>query len=175
MNRIAVAQEILKIAKELMAMEFPTDAAMKKYLREHPDADKSLHRVVKTDHGTISNYGTHAESLSHAVHYGLGSTPSHFRDKVEHEKETLSHLTPEHRKGVKSALVKKMDGIERDTKALVSKYQKKNSAVWDAKSLKSHLKGSTGDEENEDAGRVDAMEEQWNRYQSLSDALSRQH
>ena len=40
MNRIAVAQEILKIAKELMAMEFPTDAAMKKYLREHPGADK---------------------------------------------------------------------------------------------------------------------------------------
>jgi len=175
MNRIAVAQEILKIAKELMAMEFPTDAAMKKYLREHPDADKSLHRVVKTDHGTISNYGTHAESLSTTIHYGLGSTPSSHSEKHEHEKETLSHLTPEHRKGVQSAVFKKMDGIERDTKAMVSKYQKKNPAVWDAKSLKSHLKHSTGDEENEDKGRIEAMEEMYSRYRSLGKALSRQH
>lgn len=31
-------------------MEFPTEEAMRKYLKEHPGADKSLHRVVKTIH-----------------------------------------------------------------------------------------------------------------------------
>lgn len=45
MNRIAV--ELLKVAREVLSMEFPTDEAMKKYLDEHPDADKSLHHVKK--------------------------------------------------------------------------------------------------------------------------------
>jgi hypothetical protein len=35
MNRVAVAQEILKIAKELMAMEFDTEEEKKKYQQEH--------------------------------------------------------------------------------------------------------------------------------------------
>jgi hypothetical protein len=43
-----IASELLKVAQSLLAIEFPTDEAMKKYLREHPDADKRNHRVVKT-------------------------------------------------------------------------------------------------------------------------------
>ena len=35
MNRIVIASEILKIAKELMAIEFDTDAEKKKYQQEH--------------------------------------------------------------------------------------------------------------------------------------------
>ena len=42
-----IARELLAVAKELMAIEFPTQDAMKKYLDEHPDADKSNHRVVE--------------------------------------------------------------------------------------------------------------------------------
>jgi len=49
MNRIAVAQKLVKLARELMAIEFPTQDAMDKYLKEHPGADRSLHRVVKTE------------------------------------------------------------------------------------------------------------------------------
>ena len=45
MNNKKVAQELLRVAKELMATEFPTERAMKEYLQKHPDADKSKHRV----------------------------------------------------------------------------------------------------------------------------------
>lgn len=48
MNRIAVAQELLKIAKELAAMDFPTQDAMDTYHKEHPEADMSKHKVVTT-------------------------------------------------------------------------------------------------------------------------------
>jgi predicted RNA-binding Zn-ribbon protein involved in translation (DUF1610 family) len=37
------------VAHELMAIEFPTQDAYDKYMKEHPDADKSLHRVTKTE------------------------------------------------------------------------------------------------------------------------------
>lgn len=50
MNRIAMAQELVRMAKEVMAIEFPTQDAMDAYLKEHPDADRSNHRVVKEKH-----------------------------------------------------------------------------------------------------------------------------
>jgi hypothetical protein len=48
MNEMAVARELLRVAKELMSMDFPTQDAMDKYMKEHPDADKSNHKVVET-------------------------------------------------------------------------------------------------------------------------------
>ena len=48
MNRTAVAKELLAIAKDLLAMDFPTQDAYDKYMKEHPDADKSLHTVKET-------------------------------------------------------------------------------------------------------------------------------
>lgn len=48
MNRMVVASELLRIAKDLLAIEFPTQDAMDKYLKEHPDADRSNHKVVPT-------------------------------------------------------------------------------------------------------------------------------
>lgn len=48
MNRIMVAKELLKMAKELVSMDFPTQDAMDTYLKEHPDADRSNHKVVTT-------------------------------------------------------------------------------------------------------------------------------
>ena len=48
MNRMVVASELVRIAKDLLAMEFPTQDAMDKYLKEHPDADRSNHKVVPT-------------------------------------------------------------------------------------------------------------------------------
>ena len=48
MNKLAVARELLAIARELQAIEFPTQDAYDKYMKEHPGADKSLHRVVET-------------------------------------------------------------------------------------------------------------------------------
>jgi len=48
MNRIKVAQELVLLAKSLISMDFPTEEAMKKYLEEHPGADRTLHRVKET-------------------------------------------------------------------------------------------------------------------------------
>jgi hypothetical protein len=51
MNRIAVAQEILKLAKELMAIEFDTDAEKKKYQQEH-EVRPGTKLTVKKNKGT---------------------------------------------------------------------------------------------------------------------------
>jgi len=48
MNRIAVAQRLVKLARELMAIEFPTQEAFDKYMKEHPEGDRNNHSVVKT-------------------------------------------------------------------------------------------------------------------------------
>ena len=48
MNKRLVAKELLKMAKELLAIDFPTKDAMDKYLKDHPDADRSNHHVVET-------------------------------------------------------------------------------------------------------------------------------
>lgn len=49
MNKIKAAKELLKLARELLAVEFPTQDAMDTYLKEHPDADRSNHSVKKQD------------------------------------------------------------------------------------------------------------------------------
>ena len=45
MEKVRIASELVRIAKELISMEFPTKEAMDKYLKEHPEADKTLHHV----------------------------------------------------------------------------------------------------------------------------------
>jgi len=49
MNRQAVAAELVRIAESLTAIEFPTQDAYDKYMKEHPDADKSNHAVKRTE------------------------------------------------------------------------------------------------------------------------------
>jgi hypothetical protein len=44
--RDMIAQELLLIAKELMSMDFATKEEYDKYMKDHPDADKSKHHVV---------------------------------------------------------------------------------------------------------------------------------
>jgi hypothetical protein len=39
----------LEANDELVAKEFPTQEALKRYLQEHPNADKSKHKVNKKD------------------------------------------------------------------------------------------------------------------------------
>jgi hypothetical protein len=48
MDKRLVASELIKVAQSLLAIDFPTDRAMQVYLKEHPDADKRNHKVVKT-------------------------------------------------------------------------------------------------------------------------------
>ena len=54
MNRELVAKELLSIARELVAIEFPTQDAYDKYMKDHPDADKSKHKVVEQSESKLS-------------------------------------------------------------------------------------------------------------------------
>ena len=56
MNREAVINEMLRIAEELTAMDFSTQKQMDDYLKAHPDADKSKHKVVKHDKSDMSTH-----------------------------------------------------------------------------------------------------------------------
>ena len=48
MDRDLVASELMAVAKELQAFEFPTQDALDRYLKDHPAADKSKHKVKET-------------------------------------------------------------------------------------------------------------------------------
>ena len=53
MNRIALATEILKLAKELVSMDFDTEAEMKKYKQEH-DVRPGTKLTVKKDKSPVA-------------------------------------------------------------------------------------------------------------------------
>lgn len=59
MNDMIAARELMAAAK-LLAMDFPSQDSMDKYLKDHPDADKAKHKVVKHD---PSNPETHPANL----------------------------------------------------------------------------------------------------------------
>lgn len=42
-----VASELVQIAKDLMAAEFPSEHALEMYLKNHPGANKADHKVVE--------------------------------------------------------------------------------------------------------------------------------
>ena len=61
------------------AFEFPNDEALKKYLHEHPGADRSLHKVVK--HETPKTQGINTKSnpsdvANHLLYKGLMNNPT---------------------------------------------------------------------------------------------------
>lgn len=47
MDNRKIASRLLFMAKEVLGMDFPTQDAMDKYMKDHPDADRSNHKVVK--------------------------------------------------------------------------------------------------------------------------------
>jgi hypothetical protein len=51
MNTSKIASQLLFLAKEVLGMDFPTQDAFDKYMKEHPDANRSHHKVVKTNSG----------------------------------------------------------------------------------------------------------------------------
>lgn len=58
-----VARELAAVGRELMAIDFPTQDAFDKYMKDHPDADKTNHRVVETkkeEHLPSSGHHSHS-------------------------------------------------------------------------------------------------------------------
>jgi len=62
MDRQRVARELVKIAKSLVSIEFPSQDALDKYLKEHPAADKGNHSVKKTF--SLKKGGLHGRKLT---------------------------------------------------------------------------------------------------------------
>jgi len=50
------ASEMLAVSRILLGMDFPTQDSMDKYLKDHPDADKSNHRVVRQEPGRTETH-----------------------------------------------------------------------------------------------------------------------
>ena len=73
MNREIIAKELVRIAKDLMAMDFSSEEAMHNYLKEHPNANRENHKVVslhkngqKNFEGSYNDKGQkHGEHISY--------------------------------------------------------------------------------------------------------------
>ena len=50
MDKVKLASELVRIAEELVAMEFSTEESMREYLREHPSANPASHHVKPKSH-----------------------------------------------------------------------------------------------------------------------------
>ena len=49
MDNKKIASQLLFMAREVLGMDFPTQDAFDKYMKDHPDANRSNHKVVKND------------------------------------------------------------------------------------------------------------------------------
>ena len=49
MDNKKIASQLLFMAREVLGMDFPTQDAFDKYMKDHPDANRSNHKVVKHD------------------------------------------------------------------------------------------------------------------------------
>ena len=68
MNKKLVASELLKVAQNLLAIEFPSKDALDKYLKEHPGADKRNHRFKKPiPTATPEKHNEHVDKMDKAV------------------------------------------------------------------------------------------------------------
>ena len=52
MDEMNIANELAEVASLLVATDFPTQESLDKYIKDHPDADKSNHKVVKKDNSS---------------------------------------------------------------------------------------------------------------------------
>lgn len=87
MNKKLVAEELLKVAKNLLSMEFDSQEALDKYLKDHPGADKSNHTVKKHEKSMTSKGAIkHTESANHDA---AGFSHDFARD--EHQKAATIH------------------------------------------------------------------------------------
>jgi hypothetical protein len=79
-----VAQELKKVAQELVSMDFSTKSQYDKYMKDHPDADKSKHHVVENKNSPIQDTSKKFSIVqSLAKEFGMTVKPG--RDKSEKE------------------------------------------------------------------------------------------
>lgn len=86
MNR-AIARELVAMAKELLAMEFPTQDALDKYLKEHPDADRSNHSVKETEEDVRKKIRETPEEVEERLKKQMGDQYKSQEQRIRGEKE----------------------------------------------------------------------------------------
>lgn len=95
MNRVATAKRLIEAARELLGMEFPSQDALDKYLKDHPDADRSNHRVVETKKETTKKETTKDEDSA--------DDPKGLLEKNS-DKYHVKHVLPALRNGLSKAM-----------------------------------------------------------------------
>lgn len=109
MDRKMIASELLVVARQLLSIDFQTQDAMDKYLKDHPDADKSNHKVVKKSlseshpfkpkdpkNPTDDEIDKHNKELSDAIQLNQKST------KKQDDKSVWDEMTPKQRSEAES-------------------------------------------------------------------------
>lgn len=124
-----IASRLLFLAKEVLGMEFPTQDALDKYLKDHPDADRSNHKVVKTE--KKDSDGSDIRDIFHK-HLPLGKRGGFYL--TQQGKKITVKVTPVNLPSlVKDDMRKKIDdNIDSIVKSLEKK-GKKVKEVWDQK------------------------------------------
>ena len=120
MNKRKVAAELIKVAESLIAIDFPTDEAMKKYLKEHLDADKSNHRVVKTEKTESAKAHKQAPSVIDKSKLPKGVKIEEHHWKATEEKETIFGKQPAQKAGVQTIIEVPEDSTNAQTDYLRS-------------------------------------------------------
>ena len=172
MNKAFVAKELLAIAKELVAMDFPTQDAMDKYLKEHPDADKSLHHVKETKKEPAKS--RNPESVRRVDLDDFSETNSVKREEPESVRNYLGNMGITHPKDImdlSDRLDKKSEAKMNEAYDIVSKYVKEDSpgsGAFDFEKAKKQMK-KKGDAGNADLARLEKV---WKNANSLADASS---
>lgn len=59
----SVAKDLLSVARDLVSMEFPSQEALDRYLKQHPDANTSNHTIKKKEDEKPSNGKKHENAI----------------------------------------------------------------------------------------------------------------
>lgn len=133
-SRLRLARQLLALS-ERVSMEFDSPAALKKYLKEHPDADRSSHTVKKQKSDEADSGKSPADDPKFQQY--LQRTPLaankavsklHRLQKSLERAESYRHGDPDRAKTVKQEIHKAHRELIGEAEAML----KKVKSVWDA-------------------------------------------
>jgi len=115
-NNNLIIDFILKEARiDKKAVEFSSQEALDKYLKDHPDADKSLHSIKKTD--TKKELKQKQKELKRQV--GREKRGKNFAEKLNKRNLTEQYSSKPAKETIKNLLTLGMDGYRIDRADIV--------------------------------------------------------
>ncbi len=95
MNKEMVAVELVTAASDIMAMDFPTQDIMDKYLKKHPAADKSKHKVVESPNEIQKKIDETPDQVEERLKKQQGDKYKTQEQRTKEEKEKGDKKNPE--------------------------------------------------------------------------------